>query len=57
MKQTLLPKLIMVVGILVMVYKIFADSEPGAIPLLVILVGAIWYFVKRVQLWSHNRMK
>lgn len=57
MKQTLLPKLIMVVGILLMVFKIFADNEPGAIPLLLILVGAVWYFVKRVQLRSQNRIK
>ena len=29
--------------------KIYADGEPGAIPLLLIVLGAGWYFVARVR--------
>jgi len=50
MTQTLLPVLTMAIGVLLMVFKIVADSEPGAIPLLLIVVGAAWYFIKRFRL-------
>lgn len=39
--QTLLSILTMVVGILLLAMKIYVDSEPGAIPLLLIVVGAV----------------
>lgn len=38
------------VGLVLMVGKIWADSEPGAIPLLLVLLGAGWYFATRVRL-------
>jgi hypothetical protein len=48
--QTLLSLLILGIGILLMVFKIYADSEPGAIPLFMVLVGAAWYFIIRLKL-------
>ena len=48
--QTLLSILIMAIGLLLMVFKIYADSEPGAIPLLLIIVGGGWFFVTRFLL-------
>jgi len=48
--QTLLSILIMAIGLLLMVFKIYADSEPGAIPLLLIIVGGGWFLVTRFQL-------
>lgn len=43
-----LPSLITVVlGIALLIYMISVESEPGAIPLLLILGGTGWYFVSR----------
>lgn len=48
--QILLSILIVVIGIVLMTIKIVADSEPGAIPLLLIVFGIAWYFVTRNQM-------
>lgn len=45
--QKILSLLILVVGLALMIMKIYADSEPGAIPLALVLVGAIWYSFAR----------
>lgn len=39
--------LITFVGIALMTFMIIEEDEPGAIPLLLILVGTIWYFYTR----------
>jgi hypothetical protein len=41
--------LILAVGLVLMVGKIYADSEPGAIPLLLIVLGSAWYLITRVR--------
>ena len=43
------------IGLLVMMFKIYADSEPGALPLLFVLVGLGWYITQRIQLRSKNQ--
>lgn len=40
---------VIIVGALLMAYKIIADSEPGAIPLLIIISGAIFYFAPKFK--------
>jgi hypothetical protein len=40
------PCLLWVIGVLLMIFKIAVDSEPGAIPLLLIVVGVGWYTLK-----------
>jgi hypothetical protein len=41
------------VGLVLMIGKIYADSEPGAIPLLLIVLGAGGYVVTRARGRSH----
>jgi hypothetical protein len=41
--------LILAVGLVLMVGKIYADSEPGAIPLMLIVLGSAWYLITRVR--------
>jgi uncharacterized membrane protein len=53
--QSLLSTLMMIVGILLMLLKIYVDSEPGALPLLFIIVGAVGYAITRVQLRSRDK--
>lgn len=48
--QILLSILIVLIGIVLMITKILTDSEPGAIPLLLIVFGTAWYFVIRNQM-------
>jgi lipoprotein signal peptidase len=48
--KELISVLTIVIGILSMLMKIYEDSEPGAIPLLLILLGAGGYLITRGQI-------
>jgi lipoprotein signal peptidase len=48
--QEFISVLTIVIGILLMMIKMYEDSEPGAIPLLLILLGAGGYLITRVQI-------
>ena len=48
--HTVLPVLIFLIGLVLMIGKIYADSEPGAIPLLLIVVGTGWYLIARFRI-------
>ena len=54
---TLLSKLIMVVGFLLLVFMIYTEDEPGAIPLFLVLVGTGWYFITRFRMRSQRQAK
>ena len=41
-----MPLLIAAVGAALMAFKVVEDSEPGAIPLILVLVGGTWYFIR-----------
>jgi hypothetical protein len=47
--QKTLSILLIVIGCLLMAGKIHADSEPGAIPLLMVAVGIAWQLVVRLR--------
>ncbi len=47
--------LTIVIGVVLMIYMISVESEPGAIPLLLILLGAGWYLVTRVRSQSNQK--
>jgi len=47
--QKALSILLIVIGCLLMAVKIHADSEPGAIPLLMIALGITWRLVVRMR--------
>lgn len=48
--QSLLSVLLAVIGIVLMTFMIIVESEPGALPLLLILVGAGWYFITKFKI-------
>jgi hypothetical protein len=50
---SLLSAIIFVIGILLMAGKICVDSEPGAIPLLLAIIGAGGYVIPRYQNRTH----
>src|SRR6476619_4175241 len=45
--QQILSALVAVAGLVLMAIKIHADSEPGAIPLALVLLGLAWHVVAR----------
>jgi hypothetical protein len=47
--QLLLSVLIIVAGAVLMTIKIVADSEPGLIPLVLVVGGIAWFFVARTR--------
>ena len=51
--QARLSLLTVVIGAVLMAGKIYADSEPGLIPLLLVASGIGWYFITRVRRARH----
>ncbi len=47
--QKILAVLAVAAGLVLMAGKIYADSEPGAIPMLLVVLGTGWYLVARVR--------
>lgn len=41
--------LIICFGIFLAIIKAFIDGEPGALPLIMIAIGAVWYYINRKQ--------
>lgn len=46
--------LTIVTGAILMAYMIVVENEPGAIPLLLIVLGTGWYFITRARTRSHH---
>lgn len=45
--QTWISAAILVIGLALMAFMISTESEPGALPLALVLIGGIWLFVAR----------
>ena len=53
--QKVLAALTVAAGLVLMAGKIYADSEPGAIPMLLVVLGTGWYLVTRARTRSPRR--
>ncbi len=42
-----LPALLVVVGVVLLIYMVVVESEPGALPLLMIMLGVGWWVIGR----------
>ena len=38
------------VGIVLLIYMIMVEDEPGALPLLLIVTGVVWFIISRNQI-------
>jgi hypothetical protein len=47
--HTLISLITVVLGVALLIYMISVESEPGAIPLLLIVGGTGWYFISRTR--------
>lgn len=50
----LLSVLTIVIGTVLLIYMIVVESEPGALPLLMIIIGTGWYFITRTRIRSQQ---
>ncbi len=55
MMHKVIAVLIIAGGLVLMAMKIYADSEPGLIPILLVVLGAGWYFITRLRTQSHQK--
>ncbi len=53
--QKILSALTIAIGFVLMSGKIYADSEPGAIPILLVVLGTGWYLLARVRTRPRRR--
>jgi hypothetical protein len=47
-----LAAIIIVVGLILLIYMITVESEPGLLPLLLIVLGTGWYILTRARMRS-----
>jgi len=50
--ELLLSVITLSIGLLLLIYMILVEDEPGALPLVLILGGATWYFYIRFKTYS-----
>ena len=54
-RSTIGPLLTIVIGVVLMLRQMYFDSEPGAIPLLLIVFGIGWYFITGARIRSRHK--
>ena len=47
--------LMIIIGVSLMGFMIVVEDEPGAIPLLLIVTGVVWYFYIKRKMLLHKR--
>ncbi len=52
---TTLSALLLALGLVLLVYMVTVEDEPGALPLGLILIGAVWHVVARRRARSRRR--
>ena len=46
---TALSVLTILFGVILLIYMIRVEDEPGALPLLLVIVGIVWFIINRVK--------
>ena len=52
--HTILSALIILIGLVLLIYMIRVESEPGALPLLLIVLGVGWWLITRARRRSRH---
>ena len=47
--HTLIPMLVTAIGAVLLAYMVYAEGEPGLLPLVLVMGGLAWYVVARVR--------
>lgn len=48
--QKIFALITLTIGLALLIYMITVEDEPGALPLLMIIIGAVWYFIIRAKM-------
>ena len=51
-QQKIISMIITFLGIILLIYMITVEDEPGAIPLLMIVGGTVWFFITKSRIKS-----
>jgi uncharacterized membrane protein len=51
----LLSVLMIVLGVVLLIYMIMVEDEPGALPLLILIIGIVWFVRNRNQIKKQER--
>lgn len=53
--HTLLAGLTVAIGVVLLIFMITVEDEPGGIPILLVVFGIGWYFISRSRFRSNNK--
>jgi zinc transporter ZupT len=53
--HTALAMVTIVLGAILLAYMVTVESEPGALPLLLLVVGGVWLLVTRARIRSQHK--
>jgi hypothetical protein len=53
--HTALATVTIVLGAILLAYMVTVESEPGALPLLLLVVGGVWLLVTRARIRSQHK--
>jgi hypothetical protein len=53
--HTTLSAVFMLIGVLLMIYIIRVEDEPGALPLFLIITGTVWFTVNQIKIKKQVR--
>lgn len=53
--HTVLATITFVLGAILLTYMVTVEDEPGALPLLLLVVGGVWLFVTRSRIRSQHK--
>lgn len=53
--QLILSALTVALGVVLLIYMVTVENEPGGIPLLLIVLGGGWHLTTRARIRSHHR--
>jgi len=54
----LLSALVLAIGLVLMTYMIYVESEPGLLPILLVVLGVGWYAITRARVrWRHEQAR
>lgn len=54
--QKILALITVTIGFALLIYMITVEDEPGALPLIMIIIGAVWYYFSRAKKNKPNKV-
>ena len=52
--QRILAIIILLIGVILLIYMITVEGEPGALPLVLVIIGIVWSIINRYQIKNYS---